>query len=266
MKNSLSNAFKRWGMRIMYLPSLFVLPSCVSYQYVSLAGDLAKNDQQEFISENDTLRMLYAFNGANCPVTIDVYNKSDKPLYVDWNKSSVVLNDRSFPLNPNVSTISGDVTLTDVAWSNSLNYTSGTINGSISHPNQIAFIPPLSSIRVTPIHLMNEFLPKQPTDSVIKANLYTYSGPVSVKKQIYSTASSPLMFRCFITYSENSTFTDSRYLDHAFWAKESFRSMAKPITILPDQYYVSKTTGFGTVIGSIGVIILLVASAAVSGS
>ena len=266
MKNSLSYAFNRWGVRFLYLPLLFVLPSCVSYQYVSLAGDLSQNDQQEFISENDTLRMLYSFNGANCPVTIDVYNKSDKPLYVDWNKSSVIINNIAHSMNPNFSTITGAISLTDVQWGNTVNYSEGTIDGEISHPNQVAFIPPLSSVRVTPLNLMNDFLPDQPQDSVMKVNMYTSSGPVSVKKQIYSASATPLMFRCFITYADNPNFTDSRYSDHTFWAKDSFKSMSKPVSNPSDQYHVKKNTGFGAFLGTLSLIIIVIASAAVSGS
>jgi hypothetical protein len=41
--------------------------------------------------ENDTIRVAYAFWDKNGKMGIFIYNKSDKPLYIDWKKCSFII-------------------------------------------------------------------------------------------------------------------------------------------------------------------------------
>ena len=44
----------------------FLLPGCSVYQYATLsANDMVQNGQKEFVSENDSLKIVYNFNGFN---------------------------------------------------------------------------------------------------------------------------------------------------------------------------------------------------------
>jgi len=85
---------------ILHLTIVVVLfSSCSKFQYYSLAADnLSKNKKQEFIAENDTCRITYNFYGEKGPIHISIYNKTNKPLQVDWKKSAVIFGDDAIKL------------------------------------------------------------------------------------------------------------------------------------------------------------------------
>ena len=66
---------------------LFLLWGCSHYQYIAITDDVHQNKEQQFVIENDTAKIVYSFQGYNLPVTVQIYNKLDQPLYVDWNQS-----------------------------------------------------------------------------------------------------------------------------------------------------------------------------------
>lgn len=76
------------------LLSALFFSSCGSTYFYSkvssLDDDIFQTDEGDFISERDSFQVSYWFKGYNAPIFINVYNKSDKPLYVDWNKSMLV--------------------------------------------------------------------------------------------------------------------------------------------------------------------------------
>lgn len=48
----------------------------------------------EFLTtENDTIRLVYAFWDENGRMGVFIHNKSDKPLYIDWKKCSFLVED-----------------------------------------------------------------------------------------------------------------------------------------------------------------------------
>lgn len=56
------------------IPLLFCV-SCATttFQYATInSPDIVKNDQQEFVVENDSLRLTYDFSGKNGPVHISI--------------------------------------------------------------------------------------------------------------------------------------------------------------------------------------------------
>jgi uncharacterized protein YxeA len=69
---------------IVLIFSLLLITSCAKYQYATLNSDLKIDNTNQFIYENDTVRVNYWFAGENCPVQIRVFNKIKTPIYVDW--------------------------------------------------------------------------------------------------------------------------------------------------------------------------------------
>ncbi|HEX3010094.1 MAG TPA: hypothetical protein VHO90_21005, partial [Bacteroidales bacterium] len=121
-----------------------VLSSCSKFQYVVLKSNLSKNDQKEFFHENDTCLVKYSFEGQNCPLRIEVYNKLSVPIYVDWKKSAVIINNQKYSLWEDRAIISGSTTDYNIKWNKSLSTTSGAIDGTIYRNEQISLIPPKS--------------------------------------------------------------------------------------------------------------------------
>src|SRR4051812_46882763 len=83
-----------------YIPlsvALLLCISCSRYQYATINGSsgITTNDKLEFVAENDSLRLVYNFNGANAPINITIQNKLQKPVYIDWQRSALIVNDKA---------------------------------------------------------------------------------------------------------------------------------------------------------------------------
>src|SRR5258705_9998756 len=63
----------------------------------------------EFIAENDTCRITYNFCGEKGPIHISIYNKTNKPLQVDWKKSAVIFGENAVSYFTSESKINGEI-------------------------------------------------------------------------------------------------------------------------------------------------------------
>ena len=76
--------------------ALFCMSSCSSYYYSVLESNDTigeKNEDKDFVIENDSVFISYCFYGENAPISITVYNKTDEPLFVDWQRSALIIDD-----------------------------------------------------------------------------------------------------------------------------------------------------------------------------
>src|SRR5690242_14548817 len=84
---------------LFFIP--FVLFSCNRFQYVTVnSTDARKNENSQFVVDNDSLRLSYDFNGKNGPVNIIVQNKMTRPMYIDWKNSALTINDSTISYMP----------------------------------------------------------------------------------------------------------------------------------------------------------------------
>ncbi|MDU1889887.1 MAG: hypothetical protein E6767_04290 [Dysgonomonas sp.] len=67
--------------------SVLFLSSCGSTYFYSTLNTsneyVEKVDNGDFLLETDSLWIAYCYNGESAPVRITVFNKLDRPLYVD---------------------------------------------------------------------------------------------------------------------------------------------------------------------------------------
>ena len=71
---------------------MIMVAGCNRYQYMYVSSHLDQNEKKEFILENDTVQIKYSFTGENFPLTITLYNKLSQPIYIDLERSTVVMN------------------------------------------------------------------------------------------------------------------------------------------------------------------------------
>lgn len=57
---------------------------------------IERADNGDFVEDRADLWTAYCFNGFNSPIRVTVFNKSDKPLYVDWAKSTITINNDTY--------------------------------------------------------------------------------------------------------------------------------------------------------------------------
>src|SRR5258706_7879221 len=125
---------------------LLTFSSCASYQYLTLdSPEVQKNNKKEFTWENDTMRLTYNFHGEGGPLSMTVYNKMDKPLFVNWKKSALIRDGQAFSLFDHNVQISGSYSGSS-GGGRYFQSTSGNISGSFDLPEGMNLIPPGSYI------------------------------------------------------------------------------------------------------------------------
>src|SRR6185436_15882384 len=97
-----------------------------------------------FLWETDTIAVAYQFGGEGGQLTVTVFNKSNRPLFINWKKSAVIRDGMMVSLfNRNV--IANGAMSTD-SYRAGAGQTTGYSQFSVSFdvPEGIEFIPPQS--------------------------------------------------------------------------------------------------------------------------
>lgn len=239
--------------------ALFLLSSCSTYYISKLNSlDLAKNEETgAFLFENDSLRIGYSFFGENAPVQIDVFNKLDEPLYIDWQRSALIVDDQATSYMGDDIAINGRTssdgysyrTLAD--WRSTTQY--GAFNGTATLPSGLTFIPPKSKIEKTQLELANLFYEDIADSSYSRLELAGFDGTMhSIKVRNYTAQNSPLHFRSYLTLYTLDGVTDKPkqiVLEQSFYVNQVSKLGINPENLLSyknrrgDVFYNKKTKG-----------------------
>lgn len=209
-----------------------VLTGCTRYQYVCVNSNLPKSKSNEFIQENDSFLVKYAFAGENLGVSLTVFNKLDEPVFIDWGRSTIFVN-------------------------------GSQEDGSFYNDQQVVSVPPNSSAVVESNVLRDQFIKIPPQDTVINNGIAI---PVKNKGPLYlyEDTTSPIYLRCVLSLSTKSDFSFPIFIDNSFWVSEIFETTQGPSsfkTAPANQFYFRKTTGFGKFMGwTSGLSLLIVAA------
>ena len=242
--------------------ALLLFSSCSTYQYTTISSsNLEMNDLQEFEFVNDTVRIIYNFNGQNAPVTVTVENKLRVPIFIDWHNSSLILNGRSVSYAPLQINIDG------TTHANSYNYgggesgySSGTGNLSAvaSLPPSVDFVPPYSYFTRNSIGITNKFNDDVPATAYQKVQYAVTEGySIPVKAAVFTESSSPLRIRSYISISIGNRDAFPVAYEHSFFISQLIRSSQGPGTIWANgvhrgnQYFVQKISNGGAAVGTV---------------
>lgn len=244
------------NMKKIILASLFafLFTACTQYQFMTVESNIYNQDNQQFVWENDSVRICYSFAGANCPLNIMIYNKLQQPLFVDWQKSAIIYGDgSSFSLWNNRSDIQTQSVSAGVQVGN-IGISNTTTTGAITREPQIKFIPPSSHISYSPVCIRSALI--TPLDPRLKQRV-EFGGPDDGKVDMYSYTidNSPFYFRCYLSLSTSDNFAQSIYVDQPFWVSKIIETKHGPNYFLKsdNQFYVSKTTATGQFLQGVGV-------------
>jgi hypothetical protein len=243
-------------MRLI-IPVLFLLilaTSCNRYQYLGINSvQVQKNDQQEFMIENDTLQIVYNFNGKNAPVNLVVRNKLNQPIYIDWKRSALIINDKAISYSPDEVAVSGVVNASSTNWLQNYTSTQGNVSLTAKLPPGIQLIPPQSFVTKTPMGVTNKLLKNFP-DSVLQRIAFTLEdgAKASARQAFFGAENSPLQFRSYlaVVVGDSSAPMPVAY-QHSFYVSELYRTSIRPKKFAvnrnkPGEWsYVEEVTGFG---------------------
>jgi len=177
----------------------------------------------------------YSFAGEDFPITLSIFNKLNQPLYIDWDRSVVVINNLQ-------------------------------VNGPFFHEDQANFISPLSSVIVTSNKLKSEFIKVEHNDPGIKFS-FPEGGPSGIKYS-FDEKSTPLFFRNILALTSNEDYSIPTFFDYSFWVSDIIQTDAgsSKMTYEPlNRFFIRKTTAAGNIMGWTAIISLTILAAAIGG-
>lgn len=221
-------------VRIAILLGVFALiaSGCTKYQYATLGTDLPKTRKGEIIIDTDTVLIRYRFSGLECPATFQLYNKLSRPLYINWDASTLVVQTKNW-LRGNLADPEGQT----FKWSEK-RYP--LVEGSEKPSSQFTEILPHSFLDGTINSVTQDFFKLSYPQTIT-----TEIAGQSLQVQHFKEIQSPLMFRSTLMLSVDSM---SMPITNKFWVEEISQGFLKPEMFeayrgRDDKYYVTKAVG-----------------------
>lgn len=210
-------------MRILLpVTCLLLFSSCGTYQYMTVSSTTAvKPDNfQDLVIENDSFLVRYNFNGPNAPVNLLIQNKLNQPVYIDWKRSGMIVNDRNISYVSNVVPITGGISTSTVNWSRRWSSTEGSLYAEAALPGQMDFLPPRSYTTKSALVSSIDFayLP----DSAYKRVPYKIIDDSyrKVDKASFTADNSPVRLRSYITIITGDSLSKPLFYEHSFYISE----------------------------------------------
>lgn len=250
-------------MRYIFTCSIFIvlLSSCSTYQYVTLSSpDISKNDRHEFVAENDTMKLVYDFHGGNGPVRITAYNKLDRPLLLDLNRSVLIINNKAIGLNTGKIEVEGSIsTSVNTTGGFSTASASGSVGAATVLPQGQMFIPGGTFISYTAtVSLADRTFDNIPAGAFNAETVTTDdSFAHGLKTAHFAAGESPLAFRTMLTFMQPGSDIKESVWQNSFYVSAVVQTAARPEKMgydtgpNGDRFYVSKTRKGAVVVSGI---------------
>ena len=221
-------------------------PTIYYVQLYKPASENIKHTDDCFTFENDTLKIQYVFWNESGLMAFRIFNKTDKPLYIDWKKSNCVSNSLKFNYwadeaientikMPRRKTSKIETRTMKNGFSFQFPSTKGynSIGTSYSYKRlittttkeeRITFLPPKSFIEKYGYKLMNDVYHFKADDKDYSKRIeprndnHKKKTTVFIKK--FDKEDSPLNFRNFLTFSFKEDFSQEFHIDNEFYIKE----------------------------------------------
>lgn len=195
---------------------------------VTSTSDVQLDTVAGFISENNDIRLNYNFWEDKGIMYFTVYNKAKKPLYIDLNRSHLILNDRSFDYFRNSETSnssqtnSSSIQIVEKGEKKTVSYS--TQNATVVKDKPVYEIPPHSYIVINYFNLVDS--------KYVNCKLFNpKTFPATFR---FDADSIPLRFRNYITYSTTSAIENPQVVENSFWVDE--------ISYMRDQDFLGKSS------------------------
>lgn len=216
-------------MKKLILPILisFMFINCGPSKYAQLfetKSDNTKTIDNTYIQENELLKVTYNFWLNEGIMYFTIYNKTDKPIYVDWKKSAFIENGNKLnywedkEVTKSLSSSSSSHLYSGTS-SNSLTSTISSTIASSYKPERITAVPPKSNFT----HYQYKILPVKyyPVSKKTEFKTVDLNSSPNKKTKVYeanfSNDSSPIKFRNYLVASNSEDFRTETYIDNEFY-------------------------------------------------
>lgn len=216
--------------KLFFLIFTVILFSSCSKSFIQIfdtATTNAKSSEGFWVFETDTIKVTYEFWASKGVMSFSVFNKIDKPIYIDWKNCSFIYN--SNKLNYWV----------DEQQSALLSYYGGyyyngplikpgySINEGVQasasttvKPERITFIPPKSFYYRSQFYLMPVDYFKIDRKKAIKSVVARNDKPkkqTTVYEMNFDNSTTPLKFRNYLAFSFTENATNFYFIDNEFY-------------------------------------------------
>ena len=219
-------------MKKLVIIALVFVVSCKSYvQLFDTQATNLKLEDKTFVFENDSIKINYYFWANKGQMTFGILNKLDKPLYIDWKKSSYI--DNSIKLDYWIDEekkkslqyygsyyYDGANYNPELATSKTVGI--GAATSSTVKVERITFIPPKSKYYRSQFHILPISYYKMDVKAkydIIPSTIKPEE-KVKVYKQFFDKETSPMVFRNFLTFSYTEDFKNEFYVDNEFFVNQ----------------------------------------------
>jgi hypothetical protein len=243
-------------MKIILLSiSIIILASCSVYRYTTVESkSIQKNDRAVFSEENDTMRIEYDFSGFGGPVSIMIFNKTNQPLYIDWRRSSIIVNNKAISyFNPNVR-IDGTISSQSIQLTNQVVDGQAIISADLRTQQGSTFIPPQTYTQNTYVYLTSFVDPRIPIKQMKREKLQIKQFKYHLWKADFSETNTPLFFKSYLTFMLGDNNGQYFSKQHNFYIASSTKTSLNPEDLynnkIPGNTFVIRSpTGFDTFVG-----------------
>ncbi|MCU0383015.1 MAG: hypothetical protein MUF68_03010 [Cyclobacteriaceae bacterium] len=186
-------------MRFLFSASTFMLmyflSACSGYQFLSVDSALHRDTKSAFIWENDSVRIVYRFSGANGPIQFTINNKLKETIIVNWQHSAVVINGQSYSLFRNIQKVNLRERGNEYEIIDGITIDRSKTNGTIQQENPTAIIVGGTFLQDTKGILSENKLHIPAQVTPIRSAL---NNTLPVKKYLFSEDNSPLKFDLYL--------------------------------------------------------------------
>lgn len=221
---------------IFFLMIMAILISSCDYRYIQIFSTKSLNlieKPEGWIFENDSIKVSYNFNSRGGILSFKIFNKLNKPIYLDWKNSSFIYKGEKYNYWFDEITTIGTTTQSSVIGKNVFNpndrniYSSsiGFLNQKSVKSERITFIPPQSGIssnisyyqfRLTNPSVHFKVDPKV-ANRIKVPDLKRKGKTLTGYEYIYNEENSIISFRNYLAISFLENSTQFRFIDNKFY-------------------------------------------------
>lgn len=237
------------------------LTSCTTYQVMTISSreSAPQNTSSEFVIDNDSLEISYNFNGRDGLVRMKIRNKLEKPCFVDWKRSALIVNNHSTSYASKTVEINASVSGSSYSVTRNYGIASGDIHGTAEIPSDMEFLPPHAYVSRELTIITNQPLGNLPDSLFTKKKLTTIDNMnPQVKLANFTAVTSPLVFQSYLTVVIGDTRSAPIAWQHNFYVSELMKTSTLPDlfngSTRGDRFYVLQREGEYNTANSYGVV------------
>jgi hypothetical protein len=223
---------KKITLNMAVLVGLILLASCGGQIRLTETESIGKDAVTNSVCENDDIKVTYDMWGENGIMYFSLYNKTDKPMYIDWKRSVFIYND--WKNNYWVEKTTTETYLVPSGIGRNITYSNkmSTVTAErvtfvpshtyISVPMTYVIFNNLSQVNTTSTGdnkaaiVVTDNLKMDKTATKVKIPSTTGKGTVAAWEKTYTSSTTPARFRNFLTYSFNENFSTEKFIENEF--------------------------------------------------